>query len=112
MSYSVFINKKQVKIMVVFETDSANESLFTNVVSSFTDANIARLKPLIGNELTQLILPISALVIPSVTQIVLKIIKDKRVIIKNDGIEVSAEDLEVAMKAYKELRKENSANDN
>lgn len=88
--------------MILFQTKE-KDKIVLKELSEHPEAIVVESDFVSGDAFFEILIPLTAIITPAVTQIAQKIIRDKRVTLKKGGIEISAEDYETAIKLYKEL---------
>ena len=79
-----------------------------------TNCEMSSIDSLDGNDFIEILVPLVSIMMPTISQILQKYFNDNRVIIKFDGIEISALGYEKAMKILKEVleQRNNTKNEN
>lgn len=101
--------------MIIIEAQQSDEDIIDDIVASFPNEGVIKVDSLSSNDIVQILIPLVSITAPAFAQIWQKYIDNQRVILKYDGVEISAKNAEQAMellekmKAYK-ADKENNGN--
>ena len=88
--------------MLVFEVLQDDKELIEEILQVFSVETTNEIDSLAGDDIIQILVPLTSIVAPLAAQVLQKFFDDNRVTIKYDGIEVSALGYEKAMKIFKE----------
>lgn len=89
--------------MLIFEILPDATDIKDDILSSIPESEVVSVDSLDGNDLIQILVPLAAVIMPVISQIVQKYFGNSCVTIKFDGIEISALGYEKAMKILKEV---------
>lgn len=96
------MQRKEENIMVIFEFTKENQSSAQELKNAYKEALIVDVKSLSGNDIVQVIIPLTTL-LATLAPIVIKIIESKTCTIKYNGIEVTNLSAEKALDIIKRI---------
>ena len=99
--------------MVIIEINKNDEELANNILSNFNslliNPEIVHVDSLDGSSIIQIIIPIVAIIAPTLSSIVKSIFENSKTSIKYNGIEVSTMGYEKALKLFREVSESNAS---
>lgn len=100
--------------MLIFEISPNATDIKNDIIHCCPNCEMSSIDSLDGNDFIEILVPLVSIMMPTISQILQKYFNDNRVVIKFDGIEISALGYEKAMKILKEVleQRNNAKNEN
>lgn len=101
--------------MIIIEVQQSDKDIINDIVTSFSNEGVIKVDSLGSNDIIQILIPLVSITAPVFAQLWQKYIENQRVILKYDGVEISAKNAEQAMELLEKMRaykddKENNGN--
>lgn len=101
--------------MIIIEAQQSDKDIINDIVTSFSNEGVIKVDSLGSNDIIQILIPLASITAPVFAQMWQKYIENQRVILKYDGVEISAKNAEQAMELLEKMRaykddKENNGN--
>ena len=101
--------------MIIIEVQQSDKDIINDIVTSFSNEGEIKVDSLGSNDIIQILIPLASITAPVFAQMWQKYIENQRVILKYDGVEISAKNAEQAMELLEKMRaykddKENNGN--
>ena len=101
--------------MLIIEVQQSDKDIINDIVTSFSNEGVIKVDSLGSNDIIQILIPLVSITTPVFAQMWQKYIENQRVILKYDGVEISAKNAEQAMELLEKMRaykddKENNGN--
>lgn len=101
--------------MIIIEVQQSDKDIINDIVTSFSNEGVIKVDSLGSNDIIQILIPLASITAPVFAQMWQKYIENQRVILKYDGVEISAKNAEQAMELLEKMRaykddKENNGN--